>query len=83
MSINRESFLEAKFGNNTEPMCRAVVVVRQLAPVTDHLLILIKLQAAFYVLCKDVNNGRKIAKVANDVMAQAGLIVSQSDFYHR
>ncbi|MGF6208618.1 hypothetical protein [Pseudomonas frederiksbergensis] len=78
LSFNRESFLESKFDNNTEPMCRAVVVVRQLAPVTDHLLILSKLQTAFYVLGKDVSNGRKIAKVATDVMAQAGLIVTQT-----
>lgn len=83
LSFNRESFLESKSYNNTELMCRAVVVIRQLVPISDQLLMFCKLQEAFYVQGRDISNGRKIARVAAETMAGAGFIISQTDFYRR
>lgn len=83
LSFNRESFVASKFDNNTELMCRAVVVIRQLAPVSDHLLIFCKLKEAFYVLGRDISNGRKIARVAAGVLAEVNITISPTEFYNR
>lgn len=83
LPLNHEAFLESKFYSNTEFMCRAVVVIRELARSTDQLSILYKLQEAYYVIGKDISNGRKIAKIVTDIMKEVGLIISPEDFYRR
>ena len=51
------------FVYNTEPICRAVVAARKLAPQADLLAVFRALQHAFYVDGRDTTDGRVLAEV--------------------
>ena len=64
LPFNREALLARQdFVYNTEPVCRAVVAARKLAPQTDLLAVFRALQQAFYVDGRDTTDGRVLAEV--------------------
>ncbi|PLP99175.1 DsbA family protein [Cupriavidus pauculus] len=70
LPFNREAFRARQgFVYDTEPICRAVVTARRLAPQADLVAVFRALQHAFYVDGLDTTNGRVLAAVATDALA--------------
>jgi putative protein-disulfide isomerase len=66
LPFNREAFLARKnFVYDTEPVCRAVVAARKLAPEADLLSVFRALQNAFYVDGLDTTDGHVLSEVAS------------------
>jgi putative protein-disulfide isomerase len=64
LPFNREALMAREnFVYDTEPVCRAVVTARRLAPSADLLAVFRALQHAFYVDGLDTTNGRVLAGV--------------------
>jgi len=64
LPFNRAALMAREnFVYNTEPICRAVVAARKLAPQADLLAVFRALQHAFYVDGRDTTNGRVLAEV--------------------
>jgi putative protein-disulfide isomerase len=64
LPFNRAALLAREnFICDTEPVCRAVVAARRLAPAADLLAVFRALQHAFYVDGLDTTNGRVLATV--------------------
>jgi putative protein-disulfide isomerase len=64
LPFNRAALMAREnFVYNTEPICRAVVAARKLAPQADLLAVFRALQHAFYVDGLDTTNGRVLAEV--------------------
>ena len=73
LPFNREALMAREnFVYDTEPVCRAVVTARKLAPAADQLAVFRALQHAFYVDGLDTTDGRVLSSV---VAAQLGLDV--------
>lgn len=73
LPFNREALMAREnFVYDTEPVCRAVVTARKLAPAADQLAVFRALQHAFYVEGLDTTDGRVLSSV---VAAQLGLDV--------
>lgn len=73
LPFNRDALLAREnFVYDTEPICRAVVAARKLAPQADLLAVFRALQHAFYVDGRDTTNGRVLAEV---VAAELGIAV--------
>lgn len=82
LSFNREAFLAREnFVYNTEPVCRAVVTARRLAPEADQLLVFEALQRAFYVGGHDTTDGAVLAMIAVGALRQQGEAVTVSGFH--
>jgi putative protein-disulfide isomerase len=73
LPFNREAFVARRgFVYDTEPICRAVVAVRRLAPQADLLAVFRALQVAFYVDGLDTTDGRILATVAAAALRAQG-----------
>lgn len=73
LPFNRAAFLARQdFVYDTEPVCRAVVTARRLAPASDQLALFRALQHAFYVDGLDTTDGAVLAQVAASALEQAG-----------
>nr|WP_315251522.1 hypothetical protein [uncultured Duganella sp.] len=73
LPFNREALMAREnFVYDTEPVCRAVVTARKLAPAADQLVVFRALQHALYVDGLDTTDGRVLSSV---VAAQLGLDV--------
>ncbi len=71
LAFNREAFLAREgFVYDTEPVCRAVVTARQLAPDADLLAVFRALQHAFYVDGLDTTDGAVLSAVAVQALAR-------------
>jgi putative protein-disulfide isomerase len=82
MPFNREAFLARQnFVYDTEPICRAVVAARKLAPEADLLSVFRALQHAFYVDGLDTTDGRVLSEVATTALGAAGHPVDAAAFY--
>lgn len=82
LAFNRAAFLAREnFVYDTEPVCRAVVTARQLAPEAALLPLFRALQHAFYVDGLDTTDALVLAEVAAAALAKAGHAVSASAFY--
>jgi putative protein-disulfide isomerase len=82
LPFNRTAFLAREnFVYDTEPICRAFVTARQLAPQADLLAVFRALQHAFYVDGLDTTDGLVLADVAVAALEQAGHAVSAAAFY--
>jgi putative protein-disulfide isomerase len=80
--FNRKAFMAREnFVYDTEPVCRAVVTARQLAPQADLLAIFRALQNAFYVDGLDTTDGRVLAQVAVAALEVVGYASSAAAFY--
>jgi putative protein-disulfide isomerase len=73
LSFNREA-LKARqnFVYDTEPICRAVVTARRLAPGADLLALFRALQNAFYVDGLDTTDGDVLTRVAVAALEESG-----------
>jgi putative protein-disulfide isomerase len=73
LPFNRAAFLAREnFVYDTEPICRAVVAVRRVAPQADQLAVFRALQHAFYVDGLDTTDGAVLAEVASAALARGG-----------
>lgn len=82
LPFNREAFLAREnFVYNTEPVCRAVVTARRLAPEANQLLVFEALQRAFYVGGRDTTDGAELAMVAVGALQQQGEKMTVSAFH--
>lgn len=82
--FNRKAFLALKdFVYDTEPVCRAFVTARTLAPGLDQLNLFRRLQDAFYVDGKDTTDGQVLASLVAEALTQAGFAISAESFYDR
>jgi putative protein-disulfide isomerase len=82
LPFNRKAFLAREnFVYDTEPICRAVVTARQLAPQADLLAVFRALQNAFYVDGLDTTAGHVLAQVAVAALEKAGHALSEAEFY--
>jgi putative protein-disulfide isomerase len=77
LPFNRAAFLAREnFVYDTEPVCRAVVAARRLAPQADQLAVFRALQHAFYVDGRDTTDGAVLAEVAGAALALQGHAVT-------
>jgi putative protein-disulfide isomerase len=82
LPFNREAFLARRnFVYDTEPICRAVVAARKLAPEADLLSVFRALQKAFYVDGLDTTDGRVLSEVGAAALAAVGHAVDADAFH--
>jgi putative protein-disulfide isomerase len=82
LPFNREALLGRKnFVYDTEPICRAVVTARSLAPKADLLHVFRALQHAFYVEGLDTTDGKVLSQVAAAALADLGHVVDVETFH--
>ena len=82
LAFNRKAFLAREnFVYDTEPVCRAVVTARELAPQADLLGVFRALQHAFYVDGLDTTNGQVLTQVALAALEKAGHALDATAFY--
>jgi putative protein-disulfide isomerase len=81
LPFNRDGLMARKgFVYDTEPVCRAVVAARILAPEADLLKVFRAFQHAFYVDALDTTDGTVLAKVGAAVLNAIGHVVTMEDF---
>lgn len=82
LPFHRDAFLARQnFVYDTEPVCRAVVTARSLAPGADLLGIFRAFQHAFYAEGLDTTDGRVLSRIACAALGQAGHDLD-SDTFH-
>lgn len=82
LPFNRAALMgRENFVYDTEPVCRAVVAARRLAPQADQLAVFRALQHAFYVDGLDTTDGVVLARVASAALAQDGHAVTADALY--
>ncbi|WP_208647758.1 DsbA family protein [Cupriavidus lacunae] len=82
LPFNRQGLLDREgFVYDTEPICRAVVAARKLAPQADLLVVFRALQTAFYVDALDTTNGHVLAEVASQALSRLGHDVDADTFW--
>ncbi|CAN7588234.1 DsbA family protein [Pseudoduganella sp. LjRoot289] len=82
LPFNRAAFLAREnFVYDTEPVCRAVVAARRLAPQADQLAVFRALQHAFYVDGLDTTDGRVLSDVASAALERDGHRVTPAVFH--
>lgn len=81
LPFNREAFLARQnFVYDTEPICRAVVAARQIAPQASQLAVFRALQNAFYVDGLDTTDGAVLAQVAVAALEKLGHVHDAASF---
>jgi putative protein-disulfide isomerase len=81
LPFNREAFMQLKdFVYDTEPACRAIVVLRQVAPEASHVDVFRAIQDAFYAQGRDTTDGAVLADVASHALAEQGFTVTPEQF---
>jgi len=81
LPFNREALLARQgFVYDTEPICRAVVAARRLAPQADLLAVFRALQHAFYVDGLDTTDGAVLAQVGAAILHASGQPVTAEQF---
>jgi putative protein-disulfide isomerase len=82
LPFNRNAFLAREnFVYNTEPICRAVVAARQIAPEADQLAMFRALGHAFYVDGLDTTDGEVLAQVAVAALEKLGHVHDVAAFH--
>lgn len=82
LPFEREAFLARQdFVYDTEPVCRAVVSARRLAPDADLLGVFRALQHAFYADGLDTTDGRVLSEVASAALRKSGHPVDAAAFH--
>lgn len=82
LPFNREGFLARQnFIYDTEPICRAVVAARTLAPEVDLVSIFRFVQRGFYVAALDTTDGHVLALLTSQALVEAGHAVDAAAVY--
>jgi putative protein-disulfide isomerase len=82
LPFNRKAFLAREnFVYDTEPICRAVVAARQIAPAADQLPVFRALQHAFYADGLDTTDGTVLAQVAVAALEELGHVHTVAAFH--
>jgi putative protein-disulfide isomerase len=82
LPFNRTAFMAREnFVYDTEPVCRAVVTARQLAPQANLLSVFRALQHAFYVDGLDTTDGEVLAQVAVAALESQGHRLDAAAFH--
>lgn len=82
LPFNRKAFLAREnFVYDTEPICRAVVTARRIAPQANLLAVFRALQHAFYVDGLDTTDGRVLSEVAVATLKADGYEVAVEGFH--
>lgn len=81
LPFNRDGLMAREgFVYDTEPVCRAVVAARILAPEADLLKVFRAFQHAFYVSAVDTTDGALLAKVGAEALSADGHSVTPDEF---
>jgi putative protein-disulfide isomerase len=81
LPFNRKALMAREnFVYDTEPICRAVVTARRLAPQADQLAVFRALQRAFYVDGLDTTDGAVLASAAVAELNAQGVAVGAAAF---
>lgn len=81
LPFNREAFMALEnFVYDTEPICRAVVTARKVAPQGDLLKVFRALQSGFYAEGRDTTDGRTLAEIATAELNRQGQAVGVDAF---
>jgi len=73
LAFNREGFLARQgFVYNTEPICRAFVAARTIAPEVDLLALFRQLQRGFYVDALDTTDGQVLSQMGAAALSRLG-----------
>lgn len=81
LPFNRKALLAREnFVYDTEPICRAVVTARSIAPEADQLAVFRALQRAFYVDGLDTTDGAVLAQAAAAALEEQGYAVDAATF---
>jgi putative protein-disulfide isomerase len=82
LPFNRKALLAREnFVYDTEPICRAVVTARRVAPEANQLAVFRALQRAFYVDGLDTTDGAALAQAAAAELAEQGYEVDAATFH--
>jgi putative protein-disulfide isomerase len=82
LDFNRQSFMALdNFVYDSEPVCRAIVTAREMAPGIDLLSVFRRVQEAFYVHGLNTTDGEVLATVTAKAMAAAGVNISSDQFH--
>lgn len=82
LPFNREGFMARKdFIYDTEPICRAFVAARTVAPEVDLLAVFRALQRGFYVDAVDTTDGEVLSLLAADALTEAGHAIDAAAFH--
>lgn len=82
LPFNREGLMARQnFVYDTEPICRAVVAARIIAPDADLLAVFRALQDGFYVEAVDTTDGQVLARLASDALRLQGYSFDASAFH--
>ncbi|MEM5341219.1 DsbA family protein [Paraburkholderia azotifigens] len=80
--FNREALMAREnFVYDTEPVCRAVVTARTIAPGVDMLKVFRAFQRAFYVDGLDTTDGSVLAEVGAQAIAEQGIATTADAFF--
>ncbi|CAD6507697.1 DsbA family protein [Paraburkholderia sabiae] len=80
--FNREALMAREnFVYDTEPVCRAVVTARTIAPGVDVLKVFRAFQRAFYVDGLDTTDGSVLAEVGAKAIAEQGIATTADAFF--
>jgi putative protein-disulfide isomerase len=80
--FNREALMARKnFVYDTEPVCRAVVAARIIAPACDLLNVFRAFQRAFYVDGLDTTDGKALAQIGAKALADQGFDGTAAAFF--
>ncbi|MEP9324821.1 DsbA family protein [Paraburkholderia phymatum] len=80
--FNREALMARKnFVYDTEPVCRAVVTARTIAPNVDVLKVFRAFQRAFYVDGLDTTDGNVLAEIGARAIAEQGIETTADVFF--
>lgn len=82
LPFNREAFMaRSGFVYDTEPVCRAIVAARKIAPATNHLRVFSAFQRAFYVDGRDTTSGAVLSEIGAAAISEQGVAISSSEFF--
>ncbi|MDM0022314.1 DsbA family protein [Variovorax sp. J22R187] len=82
LPFNRGALLARRnFVYDTEPICRAVVAARRIAPEANQLAVFRALQRAFYVDGLDTTDGAVLAQAASAELAEQQFTVDAATFH--
>jgi len=83
LPFNREAFVARQgFVYDTEPVCRAVVAARRLAPQSDLLAVFRAFQHAFYAEGRDTTDGKQLADIGAAELQRQGHDISAAGFLY-